>query len=135
MREIKFRVWTGEIILNAQDEFMLSFGAENPELYVHLSDGEFDDVRVESVMQYTGLKDKNGEEIYEGDILGLHRAGRPDEPIGFVKYDNDLCAFVIDKYNGGWEFLYKEIDNHPTLKTIGNIYETAELLANDNNRK
>jgi uncharacterized phage protein (TIGR01671 family) len=76
-----------------------------------------------TLMQHTGLHG-----IYEADILGEPRVGMEDEVIGVVKYDEDLAAFVIEKTNGGWEYLGKHITEHRTHKVIGNIYSNPELI-------
>ena len=81
-------------------------------------------VHPESVGQYTGLKDKNGREIYEGDLLQ-----HPNGTIAEIKYLDDLAAFVAVYTQGGnteMDYLDKEIVSK--CKIVGNIYENPELL-------
>lgn len=88
----------------------------------------------ESVGMFTGLTDKNGKEIYGavgengGDIVGLSRVGMDDECVGVVDYDNDVASFVVNKRNGGFEFLCKELQLNMALKIIGNVFDNPELL-------
>lgn len=67
--------------------------------------------------QFTGLLDKNGKEIYEGDILQLYR---PKQKLEVVW--NEGC-FILNDSSG--LFLYQE---HKTSEIIGNIFENPELL-------
>lgn len=81
----------------------------------------FDDV---NLMQSTGLFDKNGKEIFEGDILGTND-GLLD---GVVEYRTDLGMWTNDllRYNN-FERLCSIANSR---EIIGNIYENSELLEN-----
>lgn len=92
----------------------------------------FIDVAPETVGQYTGLTDKNGTEIFEGDILkDVSDVG--DERLYEVFYNKELCAFMLDDQY--WitptrDWLSND-DKNPTtmmLEIIGNIHDNPELL-------
>lgn len=72
------------------------------------------------LMQYTGLKDKHGKDIFEGDILCVEDASR-----GTVKYGKG--CFYYDDWIDGWTAL-EDIDTENNAIIIGNIYEHPELL-------
>lgn len=109
-REIKFRVW------DSQDNRMIL----SPHLSVNA--GELmPNYHYEILMQYTGLKDKNGKEIYENDIVKLYYKGVYrycqiiyQEGIFCLKWDDGY----INKYQ-----LYSQ-----SLEVQGNIYQNSELL-------
>lgn len=126
MREIKFRAWDKE------DEVMIDWFWLSSEGYLyetpatvydtpHLELERNDDL---IAMQYTGLKDAKGVEIYEGDIINYERRGK--EQVGIVEYYASACSFLLS-------------DTHLLLsagafvpyfvgEVIGNIYENPELL-------
>lgn len=106
-RKIKFRAWDKEL------EFMRFFELHEINGRPVPKDWE--------IMQYTGLKDKNGKEIYEGDILKSKRLNAKGE----VKFGK--AHFFILTRNGaamGWELS----PNTDELEVIGNIYENPELI-------
>lgn len=86
-----------------------------------------------NLMQSTGLFDKNGQEIFEGDIVKTTRFfGRADEVGGFYEYDKDLIG-VVKKLEGAWVIdtgddavtLWSEIEEN---EVVDNIYENLEYL-------
>ena len=89
-----------------------------------------------TIMQSTGLLDKNGKEIFEGDIVRTTRfLGRVDEIGGFYEYEKDYVG-VVKVLEGSWVIdtgivavrLWSEIDESEVL---GNIYENPELLEDE----
>lgn len=130
-REIKFRVW-----LNNQ---MCYPGNEIAEIYF---DGNPWDNSSGILMQYTGLKDKNGKEVYEGDIVltsGYQNplSGEIESNLCVVEYRGITLCYVEYYANEGEsgkritpvsDYIDYDCDVDEDCEVIGNIYENAELI-------
>lgn len=83
---------------------------------------DFEDVEF---MENTGMKDKNGKYIYEGDIVTVN--GTWD---CIIKYKQSSCAFVLKSIDSRWSTGYfsNYDDIEEMLEVIGNVYENEELL-------
>ena len=127
MREIKFRAWFKETE-EMKNIAMSNLYREGKSTWLHLSAQPMGSYRLVELMQYTGLKDKNGKDIYEGDILtDFGDAG----PL-YVEFSTEHAGFVfMDKFdNGPPSYTPKEI-SYEYFEIIGNIYENPELLVNE----
>ena len=134
MRKIKFR---GKVLKNeplfglhkgqwiygncCYDELQKDVAIENTE--------SSDIVRVlvdeKTVGQYIGLNDKNGKEIYEGDLVRVLAYNYDEDEIFVIKYDKDLAQFVLDNDN-----LCITFDNvYPNeVEVVGYIHDNKDLL-------
>lgn len=142
--KVKFRVWNGHRMMNVEDGWQLVFFSGKGKipwgLYDHtnarISDGQYGDV----LMRYTTLKDMNGVEICEGDIVKWgHIAGHGEERpirVAEVRIDPDIQFRSHHKQTGGphtfhyGTFAYA--DTHNWLVVIGNIHEHPHLLSGGN---
>ena len=75
----------------------------------------------ETIGEYTGLKDKNGKEIFEGDIVYII----PEDETGVIEWDNERARYIVIYDN-----IITDFDNWygKDLEVIGNIYDNPELL-------
>ena len=119
----KFRAWTEEGKVMYYDVYPFI----DDTLLLSYDEISFDEVPASDfiLMQSTGLIDKNGEEIFEGDVL--------------LTYDDELAKVYWDDVLAGWfvDFIYETAElsevadiqsSRSICKIIGNIYENPELL-------
>lgn len=137
-REIKFRAWDNvnkrmgyfDPGFHWQDEYdlwclRLKFGSV-PITNVPCEDNI-------DLMQYTGLKDKNGREVFEGDVLQARYVPNYSLNIFEVKWNNGSAAFVCYRSHQDQNIRFEQLPLCPSnsmedLEVIGNIYENPELI-------
>lgn len=108
MKEIKFRAW------DKVNKFMVVIfdNTKNTEWYLPNLKEQYE------IMQFTGLHDKNGKELYEGDIV-LYASTRYT-----VSWIPEICAFEMTGHNRS---IVLNKSNEHTREIIGNIYENPDL--------
>lgn len=134
MREIKFRAWMKDSKLMIEDVVPI-----HNEVYGHYcKDLERDTdkylkLKNSEIMQYTGLKDRNGKEIFEGDIVAFEDSDGgyeyPDVVVntGIVEY-GELGFYFTNRVAAEMDDFYIKDGRCDDVEVIGNIYENAELL-------
>lgn len=129
MRELKFRAWDGEEILADVSTWTDDYTDMLNEYFSYWQDESLSDGKL-VFMQYTGLKDKHGKEIYEGDILAYTR----EEQIISIRWDGSGANWQFDEHDnsfddgvgrGNWGFNFG-VAKH--CEIIGNIYQNPDLL-------
>ncbi len=134
-REIKFRYWSGKTMYNnigVHPHFATAHYLD-PDTAIEYKDGEDGCLTMCSglakfpIMQYTGLKDSKGKEIYEGDILkGSHSPNSRKPPIEHDVVIWKGSGWKRESYNGDMK-VTPDIDCR-SMEVIGNIYQHPELL-------
>lgn len=127
----KFRAWDKKCNEMFKDTFAVT---ENGQVIIVEQESVFDtpDYMFTDdliIMQSTGLKDKNGKEIFEGDVV-KYEVGR-NTYTEEVAYDKNLAGFGVKDAKANVVFTFGEIAEDISLislEVIGNIYEDSELL-------
>lgn len=131
MRELKFRIWDkqqkkfhtdADWGISLQGSFIIGFASHdswNHDKGYKINLANQDKLVVQ---QYTGLKDKNGKEIYEGDIVS-------GEFYDTEYHHSETIKAEVIFNNGAFNIAIREW-HKPSLKIVGNIFENPELIRN-----
>lgn len=124
-RELKFRAWA------TKSGKMIDLKAITPlaldKRILDDGDGLFIPFRDDIIlMQFTGLLDRNGEEIYEGDIV-RYDFGAPRADHGPVEWSAEECGWMLRRISSSTVRIHKPLSKH--FEVIGDIHKNPELLS------
>ncbi|WP_315436740.1 YopX family protein [uncultured Selenomonas sp.] len=127
MREIKFRAWDLKTKKMHTAENINFCGRKT----VTVQYNPVKKICLDSaiLMQYTGVKDKNGVEIYEGDIIRGHTGRYKVDCV--VRWSSGNCGFIAVPTITERTYLCLNPGSTKSYEVIGNIYENPELVSNE----
>jgi uncharacterized phage protein (TIGR01671 family) len=128
-RQLKFRVWDklAERMIYPHNDNQQHFIIDLNGRFHNLQNGSGGDDYV--IQQYTGLTDKNGKEIYEGDIVQYNQNSSYDNMDFIAKWSDDKLGFIFQS-NSGEQLVNQtpHLNRFKHLEVVGNIFEHSELL-------
>lgn len=141
MREIEFRGKSVEHNMWVYGYYIKAIGSIIVEKRCSISTMEYV-VDENSVGQFTGLRDKNGVKIYEGDIVcsrfpeGCEHAGKICS-IGDIQFRDGMFGIEWTQWKNDtfWGIRRLDEDFHKEIEVIGNIFDNPELIKESNNEK
>lgn len=119
MRNIKFRIWDKEqrIYINKYDSFQIGFHR------ISLLDGDINNQHDNFIFQqFTGLTDKNGKEIYEGDIIQYNYPKNE-------RNNKVLVRWTTEEHDNHPGFIIRDsFEQYGDYEIVGNMYENPDLV-------
>ena len=108
-----------DLITKINNAFDIHTTKEEDKYFITKNSSEFYQIDSKTIGQYTGLKDKNGKEVYEGDMVMFDYEWTKSTEIGVVTWNNENAGFQIKGHIPSSSM--KHLDR---MKVIGNIYES-----------
>lgn len=131
-RQIKFRVWDKSLnkyVYTNNGYYICESEMGGYKLVFNLNDNCWKGDYI--IQQFTGLLDKNGKEIYEGDLLEINEEDKPN-------YFEDYCHVWYAEFSGSWTVSFNHFHSETCCdcsmvnrkySVIGNIFENPDLLS------
>ena len=128
MREIKFRAWDW-VEKQMCTVIVADFQDTQAKLFFRFPKSGTQGIISADLMQYIGAKDKNGVEIYEGDVIRENAGGKYRDYV--VRWSDGKCGFIADTKALCKVFPCLNQGTAKYLEVVGNIYESPELVRNE----